>query len=191
MTYHIIFKRIYTYTMANRTISNPIRCIQCQIRRIPMHIRFMLLSRPKPLIKSLVPITFQDLGCPFKTFRFVILNFHFQKCRDPNPRLDPVGGSKLESGLLRRFQSKHSFHFIKFLFSKVSRPESPTRPERRIRTGARFTPTFSIIFPKHVVYVILFWTFLIEGKHFFSGNPMTIYKFRTPITFTLNTCIYK
>ena len=73
----------------------------------------------------------------------------------------------------------------------MSRPESPTRPERRIRTGARFTPTFSIIFPKHVVYVILFWTFLIKGKHFFSGNPMTIYKFRTPITFTLNTCIYK
>ena len=121
---------------------------------------------------------------------FVLLNFCFQKCRDPNPRLDPVGGSKLEPGLLRRFQSKHLFCLIKFLFSKVSRPESPTLPERRIRTGARFTPTFSIIFPKHVVYVILFWTFLIKRKHFFSGNPMTIYKFETPITFTLNTCIY-
>ena len=155
----------------------------------------------------------------------VSLNFHFQKCRDPNPLLDPVGGSKLEPGLLRRFQSKHLFRFIKFLFSKVSRPESPTRPERRIRTGARFlrrfqskhlfrfikflfskvsrpesptrperrirtgarfTPTFSIIFPKHVVYVILFWTFLIKRKHFFSSNPMTIYKFKRPITFTLN-----
>ena len=121
----------------------------------------------------------------------VLLNFHFQKCRDPNPLLDPVGGSKLEPGLLRRFQSKHLFCLIKFSFSKVSRPESPTRPERRIRTGARFTPTFSIIFPKHVVYVILFWTFLIKRKHFFSGNPMTIYKFKRPITFTNNTCIYK
>ena len=73
----------------------------------------------------------------------------------------------------------------------MSRPESSTRPERRIRIGARFTPTFSIIFPKHVVYVILFWTFLIKRNHFFSGNPMTIYKFKRPITFTINTCIYK
>ena len=146
----------------------------------------------------------------------VLLNFHFQKCRDPNPLLDPVGGSKLDPGLLRRFQSKHLFRFIKFYFqkchdpnprldpvggsklepglllhfqlssqnicfvllnfsfSKVSRPESPTRPERRIRIGARFTPTF-----------------LIKRKHLFSSNPVTIYKFKTPITFTLNTCIYK
>ena len=35
---------------------------------------------------------------------FVLLNFSFQKCRDPNPRLDSVGGSKLEPGLLRHFQ---------------------------------------------------------------------------------------
>ena len=46
--------------------------------------------------------------------------------RDLNPLLDPVGGSKLEPGLLRRFQSKHLFRLIKFFFSKVSRPESPT-----------------------------------------------------------------
>ena len=51
----------------------------------------------------------------------------------------------------------------------MSRPESLTRPERRILTGARFTLTF-----------------LIKRKHFFSGNPMTIYKFKRPITFTLN-----
>ena len=127
-----------------------------------IHIKLLSLSRPTPLINSLLAITFHDLGCPFKTFCFVILKFQFQKCRDPNPQLDPVGGSKLEPGLLRHFQSKHLFRFIKFLFSKVSRPESPTRPERRIRTGARFTPTFSIIFPKHVVYIVLFWTFLIK-----------------------------
>ena len=105
MAYHIIFKQTYTYTMANRTISSHIRYIQGQIRRIPIHIRLILLSRPKPLIKSLVAITFHDLGCPFNPF---------------------------------------SYHFIKFSFSKVSRSESPTRPERRIRIGALFTPTFSI-----------------------------------------------
>ena len=42
-----------------------------------------------------------------------------------------------------------SYRFIKFLFSKVSRPESPARPEWWIRTGARFTPTFSFILSKH------------------------------------------
>ena len=89
----------------------------------------------------------------------VLFNFHFQRCRDPNPRLDPVGGSKLEPGLLRLFQSKHLFCLIKFSFSKVSRPESPTRPERRIRTGARFTPTFSIIFSKHLFCLIKFFVF--------------------------------
>ena len=124
--------------------SNHINFIQIQIRLIPKHIRLFITITTEAINQIPLANTFHDLGCPFKTFCFVILNFHFQKCRDPNPRLDLVGGSKLEPGLLRRFQSKHSFCLIKFLFSKVSRPESPTRPERRIRTGARFTPTFSI-----------------------------------------------
>ena len=125
MAYHIIFKQTYTYTMENRTISSHIRYIQGQIRRIPIHNRLILLSRPKPLIKSLVAITFHDLGCPFNPFSYhfikfsfsknvatripyltrladpswspvysdifnqniyiVLLNFYFQKCRDPNP----------------------------------------------------------------------------------------------------------
>ena len=53
----------------------------------------------------------------------VLLNFRFQKCRDPNPRLDPDGGYKPEPGLLRRFQLSSQnilFGFIKFSFSKVS-----------------------------------------------------------------------
>ena len=85
----------------------------------------------------------------------VLLNFRFQKCCDLNPRLDPIGESKPESGLLRHFQLSSQnmlFGFIKFLFSKVSRPESPTRPGWRIQAGARFTPTFSIIFSKHVFW---------------------------------------
>ena len=128
----------------------------------------------------------------------VLLNFSFQKCRDLNPRLDPVGGSKPEPGLLRHFQLSSQnilFGFIKFFifksvatripnstwlvdpnrssvysdifnyllktfclvllkfsFSKVSRPESPTRPGWWIQAGARFTLTFSIIFSKHFVW---------------------------------------
>ena len=44
--------------------------------------------------------------------------------------------------------------FITFSFSKVSRPKSLARPEGRIRTRARFTPTLSIILSKHFLYVI-------------------------------------
>ena len=33
----------------------------------------------------------------------VLLNFLFQKCRDPNSRPDPNDGSEPEPGLLRRF----------------------------------------------------------------------------------------
>ena len=126
MTYHIIFKQTYTYTMAHRTISSHIRYIQGQIRRIPIHIRLLSLSRPKPLINSLLQLHFMIWDARLIFLVIFLLNFHFQKCRDPNPLLDPVGGSKLEPDLLRRFQSKHLFRFIKFLFSKVSRPESPT-----------------------------------------------------------------
>ena len=54
-------------------------------------------------------------------FVIILLNFHFQKCRDPNPLLDPVGGSKLEPGLLRHFQSKHFVWFyLIFIFKSVA-----------------------------------------------------------------------
>ena len=43
------------------------------------------------------------------------------------------------------------FCVIKFSFSKMSRPESLARPEWRIRTGARFTPTFSFILSKYFI----------------------------------------
>ena len=37
-------------------------------------------------------------------FIFILLRFlFFKNCRDPNPRLDPNGGSEPEPGLLRRF----------------------------------------------------------------------------------------
>ena len=61
----------------------------------------------------------------------VLLNFHFQKCRDPNPRLDPVGGSKSESGLLRHFQLSSQnmlFGFIKFSFQKCRDPNPQLDP---------------------------------------------------------------
>ena len=120
-------KQSYTSTMANRSISKSYKIHICQIRLIHRLIHLVI----------------------------VLLNFCFQKCCDPNPRLDPVGGSKSEPDLLRHFQLSSQnifFGFIKFLFSKVSRPESSTRPGLRIQAGARFTPRFSIIFSKHFVW---------------------------------------
>ena len=106
-------EKTYTYTMASRNRSSHIKYIQGQIRLIPIHIRLISLSRPKPLIKSLCQLHFMIQGRPFNSF---------------------------------------SYRFIKILFSKVLRPKSPTRPGWRIQVGAWFTPTFSNIFSKHVVW---------------------------------------
>ena len=46
----------------------------------------------------------------------ILLNFSFQKCRNPNPRLDPIGGSKPEPGLLRQFSIILSKHFVWFYY---------------------------------------------------------------------------
>ena len=82
---------------------------------------------------------------------FHFIKFYFQKCRDPNPRHDPKGGSESEPGLLRHFQL----------------------------SSQNICLCYSIL------------DFLITQKHFFSGNPITTYKLKRPITFTIDTCIYK
>ena len=143
-------KQYFTSTMANRNISKSYQIHTGQIRLIHRLIHLVI----------------------------VLLNFRFQKCRDSNPQLDPVGGSKPEPGLLRHFQLSSQiilFGFIKFSFSKLSRPESPTRPGWRIQTGARFTPTFSIIFSKHFVWFYSILDFLTTRKHFILGKPINIY----------------
>ena len=76
----------------------------------------------------------------------VLLNFRFQKCRDPNPRLDQVGGSKLEPGLLGHFQLSSQnilFGFIKFfVFKSVA-----TRiPHSTRLADPSWSPVYSDIF---------------------------------------------
>ena len=70
-------------------------------------------------------------------------------CSDPRARFDPNGES--EPKPWGRSFNFFSFRAIKFFFSKMSRPESPAPPEWRIRTGARFTLTFSFILSKHFI----------------------------------------
>ena len=53
----------------------------------------------------------------FIIFIYILLRFLFQKCRDPNPWLDPNGGSEPEPSLLRRFHlSYKNIFFMLFLF---------------------------------------------------------------------------
>ena len=130
----------YMYDIADH-IQNKLIHLQWKIGTYQSHIKY--IQGQIRLIHRLIHLV------------IVLLNFHFQKCRDLNPRLDPVGESKPEPGLLLHFQLSSQnilLGFIKFSFSKVSRPESPTRPGWRIQAGARFTPTFSIIFSKHFVW---------------------------------------
>ena len=64
-------------------------------------------------------------------FIYILLRFLFQKCRDPNPRLDPKGGSEPDPGLLRRFQlSYQNIFLILFLlrFSIYAEAFSNGRP---------------------------------------------------------------
>ena len=70
-------------------------------------------------------------------------------CSDPRARSDLNGKSEPKPGDAQFIS--FIFRVIKFSFSKMSRPESPARPEWRIRTGARFTPTFSFILSKHFI----------------------------------------
>ena len=63
----------------------------------------------------------------------------------------------------------------------MSRPESPTRPERRVRTGARFTPTFSFILSKHLFMSFRFKVFN-YAEAFSNGRPINLYISQNAIT---------
>ena len=57
---------------------------------------------------------------------FVLLNFLFQKCRDPNPWPDLNGGSEPDPGLLRRFHLSYQnillCHFFAEAVSVLGKP---------------------------------------------------------------------
>ena len=81
--------------------------------------------------------------------RIFLLSLVCSHYGDPRARLNPNDGSEPKP----RGRPFNSFilHFIKFYFSKVSRPESSARPEWRIRIGARFTPTILFILLKRLI----------------------------------------
>ena len=68
------------------------------------------------------------------------------------------------------------FYFV--FFSKVSRPKSPARPGWRIRTGARFTPTFSIILSERLFILFHFIIFdHAEAFHFGQAHNQLQFQF--------------
>ena len=63
-----------------------------------------VVASPKPGPTRLASPNQNPGNARFYFFLFsVLFSFCFQKCRDPNPRPDPNGGSEPEPGLLRRF----------------------------------------------------------------------------------------
>ena len=76
----------------------------------------------------------------------VLLNFCFQKCRDPNPRLDPVGRSKSEPGLLRHFQLSSQNIFVWFYSIFVFKSVATRIPDSTRLADPRRSPVYSGIF---------------------------------------------
>ena len=85
MSDQIIFKvNLYVYNGNSEQVKS---CqIHTELNQTNNNTFYILIIITVEAINQLsFSITFHDLGCPFKTFCFVILIFHFQKCRDPNP----------------------------------------------------------------------------------------------------------
>ena len=100
----------YMYDMSDH-IQNKLIHLQWQIGTYQSHIKY--IQGQIRLIHCLIHLV------------IVLLNFRFQKCRDPNPRLDPVGGSKPEPGLLRHFQlSSQNIFFVLFHFRHFNYAEA-------------------------------------------------------------------
>ena len=110
-----------------------------------------------------------------------------EACSDPRARSDLVGGFEPKPGDARLIL--FIYRFIKFSFSKMSRPETPARPKWRIRTGARFTPTFSFILSKHL-FMSFHFRVLNYTEAFSNGRPINIYSYTIRLQNDLS-CLYK
>ena len=109
----------------------------------------------------------------------ILLNFHFQKCRDPNPRLDPVGESKPEPGLLRHFQLSSQnilFGFIKFFVFKSVATRIPDSTQLANPSRSLVYSDISNYLLKTCCLCYSILDFLITRKHFNLGKPINIYK---------------
>ena len=110
---------------------------------LPSHLRYAYLGDAS----TLLVIISASLTAVEEDKLLRVIRDH--KCSGPQARSDPNGEFEPKPGDARFIS--FIFIVINFFFSKMSRPESPARPEWRIQIGARFTPTFSIIFSKHFV----------------------------------------
>ena len=82
---------------------------------------------------------------------YILLSFLFQKCRDPNPRLDPSGGFEPKPGLLRRFQVHPARRFIRYIDSIQDVKNWPIRlPSELSFIFIRFSNFSYITFQFHI-----------------------------------------
>ena len=102
----------------------------------------------------------------------VLLNFRFQKCRDPNPLLDPVGGSKSEPGLLRRFQllsQNICLVLLNFNFQKCRDPNPRLDPVGGSKLEPGLLRRFQL-YSKNILFVLFLFRLLNYAKALHFGQ---------------------
>ena len=103
-----------------------------------------------------------------KTFCLILLNFYFQKCCDPNPRLDPVCRSKLESGLFRHFQLSYQnicLVLLNFHFPKCRDPNPRLDPKGGSEPEPGLLRHFQLS-SQNICFVYSIIDFFFTRKHF-------------------------
>ena len=163
----------YMYGISDH-IQNKLIHIQWKIGTYQSHIKY--IQSQIRLIHCLIHLV------------IVLLNIRFQKCRDPNSRLDPVGGSKTELGLLRRFQLSWKNFFLvllNFHFQKCRNPNPRLDPVGGSKSEPGLLQPFQLS-SQNILFLLLHFRLFKYAEALHFGNPINIYKFKRPITFTFN-----
>ena len=163
----------YMYGMSDH-IQNKLIHIQWQIETYQSHIKY--IQGQIRLIHCLIHLV------------IVLLNFRFQKCRDPNPRLNPIGRSKPEPGLLRRFQLSSQnicWILLNFHFQNCRDPNPRLDPVGGSKSEPGLLRHFQLS-SQNILFVLLHFRLFKYAEALHFGNPINIYKFKIPITFTFN-----
>ena len=155
-------------------IQNKLIYIQWQIGTYQSHIKY---------IKGQIRLIYRLIH-----LFIVLLHFRFQKCRDPNPRLDPVSISKPEpvySDVFNYHLKTFCSVLLNFPFQKCRDPDPRLDPVGGSKSEPGLLQHFQLS-SQNILFVLLHFTLFNYAEALHFGNPINIYKFKRPITFTFN-----
>ena len=163
----------YMYGMSNH-IQNKLIHIQWKIGTYQSHIKY--IQGQIRLIHRLIHLV------------IVLLNFHFQKCRDPNPvstRLADLSQSPVYSDVFNYHLKTFCLVLLNFHFQKCCDPNPRLDPVG----GSKHEPGLLRHFQlssQNILFVLLHFRLFNYMEALNFGNPINIYKFKRPIAFTFN-----